>query len=507
MTALLRRKRVDRIWRRDGLKVPQKQPKRGRLWLNDGSCIRLRPEYPGHVWAYDFVEGRIHDGRKFRILAIIDEASWECMARPHQRPSLAQCRPPVPLRPTCDQHWPRRQSCTNNQQGPLSGVGNCQFRSFVLPNILVNGVKSKTGGGKSILQTYLRMANSEISELKYFVLTPDAKEYKSFESEKIKIIDIPNFAKSNIFFLLLYKYFFPKIINKFEIDAILNYGDIVIPGDTPQLYNFDWAYAAYPTGPSWDCLSRSERFLYRLKIYFFRRYLHSATIFMVQTDLLAQRIRNIYGLKNIEVVPNAVSLDNFVNRSDYNFNITKNRTKLLYITFYYPHKNIEIFIDIAREIKNRNLSYTLVTTLAPEHHPMAAKFLSTVQSEGLEEIICNIGPVSMHHVAPLFEQCDGLLMPTLLESFSGSYVEAMFHKKPIFTSDMDFARGVCGDAAFYFDPLDATNILATVEHAFSKSHSIIEMVDRGSVQLSKMWNWEQVYSRTQHLLVRLLNSR
>ena len=56
------------------------QPKRGRLWLNDGSCIRLRPEYPGHVWAYHFVEGRTHDGRKFRILTIIDEASRECLA-------------------------------------------------------------------------------------------------------------------------------------------------------------------------------------------------------------------------------------------------------------------------------------------------------------------------------------------------------------------------------------------------------------------------------------------
>jgi putative transposase len=73
-------KRVERIWRSEGLKVPQKQPRRGRLWLNDGSCIRLRPEYPGHVWAYDFVEGRTHDGRKFRILTIIDEASRECLA-------------------------------------------------------------------------------------------------------------------------------------------------------------------------------------------------------------------------------------------------------------------------------------------------------------------------------------------------------------------------------------------------------------------------------------------
>ena len=73
-------KRVERIWRREGLKVPQRQPKRGRLWLTDGSCIRLRPEYRNHVWSYDFVAYRTHDGRKFRILNVIDEFTHECLA-------------------------------------------------------------------------------------------------------------------------------------------------------------------------------------------------------------------------------------------------------------------------------------------------------------------------------------------------------------------------------------------------------------------------------------------
>src|SRR5450830_1032396 len=73
-------KRVERIWRREGLKVPKKQPKRGRLWLNDGSCIRLRPEHRNHVWSYDFVEDRTHDGRKYRMLNVIDEFSHECLA-------------------------------------------------------------------------------------------------------------------------------------------------------------------------------------------------------------------------------------------------------------------------------------------------------------------------------------------------------------------------------------------------------------------------------------------
>ena len=73
-------RRVHRIWRREGLKVPQKQPKLGRLWLNDGSCIRLRPEHPNHVWSFDFVEDRTHNGRKYRMLNIIDEFTRECLA-------------------------------------------------------------------------------------------------------------------------------------------------------------------------------------------------------------------------------------------------------------------------------------------------------------------------------------------------------------------------------------------------------------------------------------------
>jgi putative transposase len=73
-------KRVRRIWRREGLKVPKRQPKRGRLRLNDGSCIRLRPCWPGHVWAYDLVQDRTHDGRLFRMLTVIDEYTRECLA-------------------------------------------------------------------------------------------------------------------------------------------------------------------------------------------------------------------------------------------------------------------------------------------------------------------------------------------------------------------------------------------------------------------------------------------
>lgn len=87
ITALLKQvgwrvntKRVERIWRQEGLKVPSKQPKRGRLWLGDSSCIRLRPEHKNHVWAYDFVTDRTSNGRAFRMLTVVDEYTRESLA-------------------------------------------------------------------------------------------------------------------------------------------------------------------------------------------------------------------------------------------------------------------------------------------------------------------------------------------------------------------------------------------------------------------------------------------
>ena len=86
ITAMLRadgwgvnHKRVERIWRQEGLKVPARQPKRGRLWLNDGSCIRLRPEHRNHVWAYDFVFDRTREGRPLKLLNVVDEFTRECL--------------------------------------------------------------------------------------------------------------------------------------------------------------------------------------------------------------------------------------------------------------------------------------------------------------------------------------------------------------------------------------------------------------------------------------------
>ena len=175
--------RVERIWRREGLKVPQKQPKRGRLWLNDGSCIRLRPEYPGHVWAYDFGESRTHDDRKFHIVTIIDETSRECLALVVARQlkhkdvlaALAElfiaCGPPANIRSdngsefvvTAVQKWLAQVGVTTLYIAPGSPWENGYNESFngSLRDELLNGeIFYSLAGARVLIEAWRRHYNT-----------------------------------------------------------------------------------------------------------------------------------------------------------------------------------------------------------------------------------------------------------------------------------------------------------------------------------------------------------
>jgi len=146
---------------------------------------------------------------------------------------------------------------------------------------------------------------------------------------------------------------------------------------------------------------------------------------------------------------------------------------LLYLTYYYTHKNLEIFIPLAQKIKKAKLDYKIIITIAENQHPSAKKFLEDVSKYKLQDVIYNIGPVNFDEISSLYAQCDAFIMPTLLESFGLTYVEAMYFKLPILTSDRDFARVLCKDSAFYFDPLNADDILHTIKMAFS-NHTLLQ---------------------------------
>lgn len=367
-----------------------------------------------------------------------------------------------------------------------------------MANILVNGLKSKAGGGKVILDTYLRLLVESASSDHYFVLTPDRDSYRMLESDRITIIDVPRWAHSNLSALPLYRFVFPRLLKRHAIDAILNFGDIVIPTDVPQVYSFDWAFAVYPEHVRSNRLRPAEAIAYRMKLHFFEAYLHHATIVTAQTQAMSDRLSERYDLDNIVVVPSAVSHAETSNEA--RIALPPGRRYLIYPANYYPHKNIEILIDVAAALKERGSDIGIVTTLHGEEHPGAAAFLNEVRRRNIDDVLVNVGRLAPDEIPALYRASCGLLMPTLLETFGLPYVEAMQHGRPILTSGRDFSKTVCGDAAVYFDPSDAQSIVSTIEEAFENPDVWRGLVARGRLRLSKMWDWQQVFDEYQHLI-------
>jgi glycosyltransferase involved in cell wall biosynthesis len=357
--------------------------------------------------------------------------------------------------------------------------------------ILINGISARSGGGKSVLVNFLKSLHASNRDEKFVVIVPYGSDYSTFSKSNILII-----VHKNSIFSLASFYFsgIKKIARKHNVTLILNLADFIIPIATKQVYLFDWPYAIYPESIVWKRMTMRENIFRKLKLFLFRRYAHLPALFIAQTTVAKSRLQQNFPIKNVEVIPNAVSLDNLNGGRYRYFNLPKDRLKLLYLTKYYPHKNLEVFVSLAGIIHREQLPYTIIATLDVSDKNVK-RIVDALKQKNLDDIVINVGPVQMENVPSLYHQCDALLMPSLLESFSGTYVEAMYHSKPIFTSNYDFAEVVCGDAAFYFDPMDPEQIIETIRSAYSKPEVISSKIKVSQERLSTFLSWKQVSDR------------
>jgi glycosyltransferase involved in cell wall biosynthesis len=265
---------------------------------------------------------------------------------------------------------------------------------------------------------------------------------------------------------------------------------------------FHWAYAVYPEKVIWSNMDIKSYLNRKIRLLLFRKNLTYATTVIAQTKNIEERLRRYYGLENIVIIPNSVAVNSNPAGHHRSFDLPDGK-KLLYLTHYYTHKNLEIFIPLAKKIQEKNLDYKLITTISEEQHPLAKKFLHDIAKLGLQGVIHNIGPVKFDETASLYKQCDALLMPTLLESFGITYIEAMYFKLPILTSDRDFARVLCTDSAFYFDPLDSADILNTIQNAFSGTGTLKEKTAQYALFLDGFPSSDDVAKKYVEEIIRL----
>lgn len=225
--------------------------------------------------------------------------------------------------------------------------------------------------------------------------------------------------------------------------------------------------------------------------------LPATQIVFCQTRTAAGRFHRFFDFKGqIEVMPNAVSrfaTDGASRERPKALELAKGKFTLFCLTKFYAHKNLEIFLDLFEHHRDSLGDVAVVFTIEANQHPKAPAFVQALQRPHLRPHLINVGPVSQRELASYYAATDGLILPTLLESFSGTYLEAMQFERPIITSDMDFAREVCGDAAEYFDPFDVESIRDAILRVKNSSEKRAALVAAGAEQLRDyVRDWDSI---------------
>ena len=365
--------------------------------------------------------------------------------------------------------------------------------------IVVNAVALRMAGGLSVALNFLRAVQSHGREYQLYVFAPGGCGYEEFESDSLFTMHyVPKRFTGPLYRWYVDHVWLPKNIAAIDPDVIFSMGNLATPAVQKQVVLFHWAYATYPECEVWDRMSWKDSLLRKTRIRTFRNRLKYATILVPQTETSAKRLKQHYpGIKRIEVIPNPVALPQFTKELSITHEALEKahsarRKKLLCLSRFYPHKNLEILLDLAELIRDQKKPYVIITTISPEQHPDVNSFLDTISERGLGSTLLNLGPVPMDEVAGVYQTTDGLLLPTLLESFSGTYVDAMHHGKPVFTSNRDFAWDVCGDAGYYFDPLDPQHMLEVIDEGFQNAELMAEKIQIGKHRVTQFPDWNKV---------------
>lgn len=362
---------------------------------------------------------------------------------------------------------------------------------------LINAVNLKYAGGLTVALNFLQCLRDmqEFSRHEFHVLAPPGANYEGIESSSIRVEIVPERVASPIHRLYLDHLWLSRRVSALYPDVVFSMGNIALPTRRPQAVLFMFPYAIYPEERSvWRLLGPFRQLDYRLRNRVFARRLRFAQLVFPQTRTAEARLRRFYGSRvpRTSVVPAAYTSPSTEAEPAPALPSEPGCKYLLSLTRYYPHKNLEMLIPLALRLRQSGSNLRIVTTVDGSQCTGARNFIESVRKMDLTGWIVNIGTVPFRSVPALYERVHGLLLPTLLESFSSTYPDSMHFKRPIFTSDRDFARDVCGDAAFYFDPLDADSIFETLVRAFSDELCLKSKVEEGSRRMASFPDWPAV---------------
>lgn len=367
-------------------------------------------------------------------------------------------------------------------------------------------------GGRNVGLNFVRHLKDCPANHKYLVVSPPNSGYEDIvlpDDSKIYIYK----GGRNLFNRLRFDCFqLPEIVKEFDADVLLGLGNLgVTKRICRQAILFADSHLIYPLKhyAKENYKSRLSKWLMKRRMMQCLKY---TDLIFCQTPVTKKRFSKVYNfpLDKIKILSKAVS--EFSKISKYQADVPQvlnngNYYNLFYLAKFYAHKNFEILIDLFRKYgKNELKDVRCIITITAQQHKNAPKFLQDIKKYNLQEHIVNVGPLDEQQLAGYFYNCNALFFPSLLESFSSTHLEAMYFELPILTSELDFGRFACDNAAIYFDPWsdeDAKDKILMLKN----NHELKEqLIENGKNRVSSFFKgWSEIVNEALEDLQKLLN--
>jgi len=343
--------------------------------------------------------------------------------------------------------------------------------------LIINLSNNLVGGG-------LQVALSFIEECKIF----SSHAFHIFLGENVKKqIDVNSFPDNFIFYNINKVKFWriSRILRplekKIKPDCVFTvFGPSYWRPKSPHLMGYAYGHYIYYDYSYYKYISYLKKIKIKIKgLFHLFLFKQQADCFVVETDDAKERLKNLLNINKVYVVFNTCG-SYYYNYYDFPKKLPEkniDEIRLITITRYYVHKYLESIPLVINELLNKNIK-NVTFTLTLEH-----KDYERIIPKELRKYVYNAGPINVNECPSLYKECDILYLPTLLETFSASYPEAMVMEKPILTSDLSFAHSICGNAALYFDPFSAKDIADKIELLINNNELCKKLVNSGKERL------------------------
>jgi glycosyltransferase involved in cell wall biosynthesis len=366
-------------------------------------------------------------------------------------------------------------------------------------NILVNSSNAKGGGGIQVTDSICCLLNQYPRHHFIVVLS------SYFSKTKERIADYSNVTLiehniSNSFKTLLFgrDSVLDGLVEQYAVDAVLTvFGPSRWQPRCPHLCGFARPHLVLPDSPFFAHVSLTDRLRYKVWTYFFRK---SSKVFYTENPFISKRFQRLMGNKvKVHTVTNYYNqVYDHPEQWGNSFTLPPfEGTTLLTISSWNEHKNFPIMVDICRYMERHHpdFSFRFVLTIPKDK-------ASFIPEEYLSHFVI-LGPVDVSECPHLYEQADIMLLPSLLECFSATYPEAMRMEVPIVTTDLEFAKGLCGDAACYYSAVDGKAAADAIYHVVTDKPYAQKLVELGKEQLKHYDNYEQRTAKLMALLEKI----